>query len=189
MPPSLFCRSLGALRAGGALELCFRRWPRFTHKENRLFLSDLSWDRDQEAASRARVSWLPGNGARPGPRDLQVLISNLVIGNRRPAAGIPRSANRAAVLQGGSFVPIWVSPSEQLLCGRPGASAAQGTGRARRRGRGRRKARPRTVNRVITREPEKLHQDLGAELAQFQKDLLAPPIDQPVICTGYTEMN
>lgn len=57
------------------------------------------------------------------------------------------------------------------------------------RGRERRKARPRTVNRVITREPEKLHQDLGAELAQFQKDLLAPPIDQPVICTGYTEMN
>ena len=45
------------------------------------------------------------------------------------------------------------------------------------RGRGR-KARPRAVSRGIAREPEKLHQALGAELrAQFQKGLLAPPTD------------
>ena len=40
------------------------------------------------------------------------------------------------------------------------------------------KARPRAVSRGIAREPEKLHQALGAKMrAQFQKDLLAPPTD------------
>lgn len=121
-----------------------------------------SWDPDQEVTSR--TAWLRGSGAQLGPRDFWSLISNLVIGNRQPAAGILRSANRAAVPQGGSFVPIWVSPLEQLLCGRPGASAAQGTVRARRAWEAAAEGWPRDVNRVITREPEKLLQDLGAEL-------------------------
>lgn len=42
----------------------------------------------------------------------------------------------------------------------------------------------------MAREPGKFRQDLGAELkAQFQKDLLAPSIDQPALCTVYTEKN
>lgn len=76
----------------------------------------------------------------PGLGDLQALISNMVIGNckpaSRPAAVIPHPANRVAVPRGGSVVPIWVSPFKQLLCGRPGASSVQGTGRTHKAGEG-----------------------------------------------------
>lgn len=42
---------------------------------------------------------------------------------------------------------------------------------------------------LVTGELE-LHQGLGAELgAQFQEDLLAPPIDQLALGTGCTELN
>lgn len=82
---------------------------------------------------------------------------------------------------------MWVSPLEQLLCGRPGVSAAQGVGRARRAGEGAAEgsaegweASPGGRGSFTrTREP------LGAHV---HKDLLAPPIDQPVLCTGRTGM-
>lgn len=153
-----------------------------------------SWERDQrgvEAASRATAAWPPGSGVRPDLGDLQVLISNMVIGNCRPA-GRRNSTHckpcRSPPGEGHLFLFGSVLLSSYCVAGLGPALLRELAGRV---GRGRGwNARVRAVSRAMAREPEKLHQDLGAELrAQFQKDLLAPPTDKPARCTRYTEMN